>query len=65
LVVFARYGPIARFWEGMGSLSISINDPQLLEQVNAIRLEKRVDGLDFLKGLLGARGIGCALLPTA
>ena len=48
----------------MGSLSISINDLQLLEQVNATRLEKRVDGLDFLKGLLGARGIGCALLPT-
>lgn len=60
--LWCRYGPIARFWEGFGDLSISINDPQLLERVDAIKLEKRLDGLDFLKGLLGARGIGCARL---
>ena len=51
-----------RFWGGLGDLSISINDPQLLGGVDAIKLEKRLDGLDFLKGLLGARGIGCARL---
>ncbi|CAL8469201.1 g8742 [Coccomyxa elongata] len=54
----ARYGSIARFWGGLGDLSVSINDPKLLERVDANKLEKRLDGLNFLKGLLGARGIG-------
>lgn len=58
--LLCRYGSIARFWGGFRDLSVSVNDPQLLERVDANKLEKRLDGLDFLKGLLGARGIGCA-----
>ena len=53
-----RYGTVARYWDGLSGLCVSLSDPELLQQVGAIDLEKRVDGLNFLKGLLGASSIG-------
>ena len=53
-----RYGRVARYWDGLSGLCVSISDPEMLQQVGAIDLEKRVDGLNFLKGLLGASSIG-------
>ena len=53
-----RYGSVARYWDGMSGLSVSLCDPEMLQEVGAMKLEKRVDGLNFLKGLLGPSGIG-------
>lgn len=49
---------MARYWDGLSGLCVSLSDPEMLQQVGAIELEKRVDGLNFLKGLLGASSIG-------
>ena len=49
---------MAGYWDGLSGLCVSISDPEMLQQVGAIDLEKRVDGLNFLKGLLGASSIG-------
>lgn len=56
--VHDRYGSVARYWDGMSGLSVSLCDPEMLQEVGAMKLEKRVDGLNFLKGLLGPSGIG-------
>ncbi len=53
-----RYGSVARYWDGMSGLSVSLYDPEVLQEVGAMKLEKRVKGLNFLKGLLGPSGIG-------
>ena len=52
------YGPVARYWDGASGLNVSLSDPEMLDQVGAIKLEKRLDGLNFLKGLLGPTSIG-------
>ena len=49
---------MARYWDGMSGLCVSLSDPEMLQQVGATELEKRVDGLNFLKGLLGPSSIG-------
>lgn len=49
---------MARYWDGVSGLCVSLCDPGMLQQVGATKLEKRVDGLNFLKGLLGASSIG-------
>ena len=56
--VHDRYGSVARYWDGISGLSVSLCDPEMLQEVGAMKLEKRVDGLNFLKGLLGPSGIG-------
>ncbi|ORY00912.1 cytochrome P450 [Basidiobolus meristosporus CBS 931.73] len=56
LDLHTKYGPIARYWDGR-DLVVSIDDPKFLSEIKALRLDKRVEGLNFLKGLLGASGI--------
>ena len=54
-----RHGPIVHYWDSVGGLNVSIADPALLAQLDIDRLEKRVEAIAFLKGLLGVSGISC------
>ena len=56
--VHDRYGSVARYWDGMSGLSVSLCDPEMLQEVGAMKLEKPANGLNFLKGLLGPSSIG-------
>ncbi|KAK9695574.1 hypothetical protein K7432_012889 [Basidiobolus ranarum] len=47
-----KYGSLARYWDGR-ELVVSIDDPKLLSEMKVLRLDKRVEGLNFLKGLMG------------
>uniref|UniRef100_A0A0G4HU27 Cytochrome P450 n=1 Tax=Chromera velia CCMP2878 TaxID=1169474 RepID=A0A0G4HU27_9ALVE len=52
------FGSVAMFSGPLFSAQVSINDPLILSEMGALRLDKDVNGLNFLKGLLGPRGVG-------
>ena len=52
-----EYGSIARYWEGPFNSCISVNDPEILRFLGVQKWEKRVEGLNFMRGLFGDSGI--------
>ena len=51
------YGSVVRYWEGPLNVCISISDPEILRDLEIQKWEKRVEGLNFMKGLFGSTGI--------
>ncbi|KAM3570649.1 hypothetical protein VYU27_007292 [Nannochloropsis oceanica] len=57
LALHAEYGLVLRLVLG-GEVFVSVCDTKVLRELDIVRLDKRIEGLNFLRGLLGPRSVG-------
>ncbi|CAG8544089.1 7179_t:CDS:1 [Paraglomus brasilianum] len=51
------YGPVVKYWAAPNELHVTINDPDILEQLSIQTTERPLAFVEFLKGFFGNRGL--------
>lgn len=51
------YGPVVRYWLGPSDLNVSINDPDILDQLEILNTERPTGFIQFMKELFTDKGL--------
>ncbi|CAG8544073.1 7178_t:CDS:1 [Paraglomus brasilianum] len=51
------YGPVVKYWSTPNELHVTINEPNILEQLDIMTTERPFNFIEFLRGFFGDKGL--------